>query len=97
MGEPHVDRDMPSRLIKWYGGYGPSLVLGQCPHDGCCHDAQAAIAWGPSMERYELIKCDVASGCYGGCRAWVNGQGRVTSAWLQVEATERVLNRLPTS
>jgi hypothetical protein len=90
MAEAHLDH--PGE-VSWYKGYGPSPVLGPCPHCDCPHNAQSVIGWGPSLDRYELSQCDVAEGCDGGCRAWVDGRGRVRTAWLQVEAAERRLSR----
>jgi hypothetical protein len=79
--------------IAWYKGYGPSPVVGPCPHPDCRHHAKSAIAWGPSLQRYVLAQCDVPAHCDGGCRAWVDDRHRVASAWLQVEAVERLLSR----
>lgn len=89
MAEIHLDH--PGE-IHWFKGYGPSPVLGACPHSGCPHNAQSVIAWGPDYERYELTQCDVAAHCDGGCRAWTDGTARATSPWLQVEAREGVLS-----
>lgn len=86
MAEPHLDH--PGE-IHWFKGEGPAPVLGPCPHD-CKHLGQGVIAWGPSMERYELVECGIReeedpNGCAARCRAWVDGQGQVTTAWLQVD------------
>lgn len=90
MAEKHVDN--PGE-IRWFAGYGPSPVVGPCPHVGCRHHAQSVIAWGPDTQRYELAQCDVAEGCDGGCRAWTDGTQRNTSPWLEVEAKEQLLSR----
>ncbi len=89
MAEAHVDH--PGE-IRWFAGYGPSPVLGPCPHSACTHNAQSVIAWGPSYERYELVQCDRPESCDGGCRVWVDGRGQVATEWLEVEAKERVLS-----
>jgi hypothetical protein len=60
-------------------------VLGPCPHTDCKHWGQSVIAWGPSLERYELVSCGSVGnpdGCGERCRAWSDGQGRITSPWL---------------
>lgn len=80
MSEAHVDN--PGE-IRWFKGYGPAEVLGSCPHD-CPHNAQTTIAWGPSLERYELVACDKA--CGGFCRAWIDDRGRTVTAWLETAA-----------
>ncbi len=80
MAEAHLDH--PGE-ISWYKGYGPVLVLGPCPH-ACPHNAQSAIGWGPDMQRYELVQCDVLGGCETSCRAWANGHGAVATGWLLV-------------
>jgi hypothetical protein len=90
VGEAHLDH--PGE-ITWFKRYGPSPVVGPCRH-GCPHNAQSVIAWGPSYERYELAQCDVPEHCDGGCRAWTDGLGRITTAWLQVEYAERLLSRM---
>jgi hypothetical protein len=92
MAEPHLDH--PGE-IHWFSGEGPAAVLGPCPHAGCKHLGQGVIAWGPTLERYELVKCgtpgNVEDGrCAGACRAWVDGRGRVTSKWLQIQPAEAV-------
>lgn len=89
MAEPHLDH--PGE-ITWFKGYGPSRVLGPCVHVDCRHRAQSVIGWGPSMERYEIVRCDVPQHCDGGCRAWSDGRGRITTTWLQVESQERLLS-----
>jgi hypothetical protein len=89
MAEPHLDH--PGE-IHWFRGYGPSTVLGPCPHPTCPHNAQSVIGWGPSYERYELVQCDIPEHCDGGCRAWANSAGAVVTDWLEVEAKERVLS-----
>ena len=89
MAEPHLDH--PGE-IHWFRGYAPSPVLGACPHLGCRHHAQSVIAWGPSLDRYELVQCDIPEHCDGGCRAWSDGHGRITTDWLQVEWAEHCLS-----
>jgi hypothetical protein len=44
--------------------------------------AQSVVAWGPSMDRYELVECDMD--CDSTCRAWIDGRGRTTSPWLNL-------------
>jgi hypothetical protein len=78
VAEPHLDHPGD---FHWFKGYGPAPVTGACPHT-CWHNAQTVIAWGPDMDRYELVACDAE--CGGECRAWIDGHGVVTSAWLQV-------------
>lgn len=71
--------------ITWFAGYGPAPVIGPCPHTACIHNLQSVIGWGPTYERYEIVRCDVPDGgCGSGCRAWVNAHGGVATAWLQV-------------
>lgn len=85
MAEAHLDH--PGE-IHWFKGEGPAPVIGPCPHTDCRHLGQSVIAWGPTLDRYELVECGIAGdahGCAGRCRAWVDGRGRVTTAWLQVE------------
>jgi hypothetical protein len=86
MAEPHLDHPGD---IQWFKGKGPTPVVGPCPHD-CKHLGQGVIAWGPTMDRYELVECRIKhdeepDGCAGRCRAWVDGQGRVTTDWLTVD------------
>ncbi len=90
MAEPHLDH--PGE-ITWFKGTGPRPVLGACPHVSCSHAAQSTVAWGPSLERYELVVCDMprtGAGCAGSCRAWVDGRGRVTTSWLMVDVAAAV-------
>lgn len=93
MAEPHLDNPGD---IRWFKGEGPAPVLGPCPHP-CRHLGQGVIAWGPSMERYELVECgsraDADGGCEARCRAWVDGQGRTTTAWLHVDVARAVAAR----
>lgn len=91
MAETNLDH--PGEM-SWYKGYGPSPVLGSCPHSMCSHNNQSAIGWGPSYNRYEIVQCDVPEHCDGGCRAWSNSLGRVVTAWLEVEAKDRRLSKL---
>lgn len=81
-GKIHVDN--PGE-IRWFAGKGPSRVVGPCPHDGCPHNAQSVIAWGPDYARYELIQCD--ADCAGHCRAWTDGGPVATSPWLLTDPT----------
>jgi hypothetical protein len=84
VAEAHLDH--PGE-IHWFKGERPLPVLGPCPHD-CKHLGQGVIAWGPTLERYELVECGISSdteGCAASCRAWVDGHGRVTTAWLHVD------------
>jgi hypothetical protein len=85
VAEPHLDH--PGE-IHWFAKERPLPVLGPCPHVDCKHLGQGVIAWGPSMERYELVECGIASdkeGCAARCRAWSDGRGRITTPWLQVD------------
>jgi hypothetical protein len=68
--------------VSWHDGHGPARVLGACPH-ACEHRSLGVVGWGPDADRYELVACE---GCGGTCRAWVNGRGAVTTAWLHVAA-----------
>ncbi len=86
MAEPHLDH--PGE-ITWFKGCGPLPVLGPCPHTSCSHVVLSTVAWGPSMNRYELVVCDMprtGAGCAGNCRVWVDERGRVTTNWLRVGA-----------
>lgn len=90
MAEAHLDH--PGE-ITWFKDKGPLPVLGPCPHSSCRHDAQSTLAWGPSMERYELVRCVMprtGAGCGGTCRAWSDGHGRTATAWLHVDVTADV-------
>lgn len=78
MAEAHVDN--PGE-VRWFKGEGPARVVGPCAHD-CKHLGQGVIAWGPSEERYELVECGLPGD--GGCRAWIDGAGRVVTDWLTV-------------
>lgn len=85
MAEPHLDH--PGE-IHWFKGEIPLPVLGPCPHADCKHLGQGVIAWGPALDRYELVECGMASdakGCAAQCRAWVDGRGRTTTPWLHVD------------
>jgi hypothetical protein len=85
MAEPHLDH--PGE-IHWFKSERPLPVLGRCPHSGCGHHGQGVIAWGPSLKQYELVECGsrrASDGCAGSCRAWSDGQGRITSDWLHVD------------
>jgi hypothetical protein len=70
--------------VEWFAGHGPKAVTGICLHD-CKHRSQATIAWGPSLNTYELVEC---RDC--GCRAWqaarFGGNGGIpdTHPWLAV-------------
>lgn len=93
MAEAHLDH--PGE-IHWFKDEIPLPVLGPCPHSQCKHLGQGVIAWGPSMERYELVECgsldpDAESDedCATHCRAWIDGRGRVTTAWLNVQRDEK--------
>ncbi len=89
MAEPHLDH--PGE-IHWFKGEGPAPVLGPCPHGACKHWGQGVIAWGPSYERYELVECCIKDdgGCGAECRAWADGQGRITTPWLHVDVRAKV-------
>lgn len=97
MAEPHLDH--PDE-ISWFAGYGPAPVLGPCPHATCKHLGQGVIAWGPSLDRYELVECgsinpadEADNDCASHCRAWVDGKGAVTTAWLNVAADDHTLSK----
>jgi hypothetical protein len=82
MADPHLDH--PGE-VQWWSGQAPAAVLGPCPHE-CPHNLQAVIAHGPDFRRYELVRCDVASGCDGQCRAWCASRGGHSSTpWLMVK------------
>lgn len=88
MAEAHLDH--PGE-ISWFKSYGPLTVVGACPHD-CKHMGTGVIAWGPSMERYELIECGMpgdtivgSDECAGRCRAWTDSRGRVVTPWMMIE------------
>jgi hypothetical protein len=89
VAEAHLDH--PGE-IHWFKGEGPAPVVGPCPHSSCKHLGQGVIAWGPSLERYELVQCgsirpadEADDDCASRCRAWIDGRGRVTTAWLMVD------------
>jgi hypothetical protein len=89
MAEAHLDH--PGE-IHWFSSYGPLPVIGSCPHSDCKHLGTGVVAWGPSMERYELVACgsispgdEAAGDCAQHCRAWVDSQGRTVTPWLHVE------------
>lgn len=79
MAEPHVD--YPGE-ITWFPRKGPLPVLGPCPHHACPHLDQTVIAWGPSMDHYELVQCVMPGGCDRSCRSWSDGRSRTTTPWL---------------
>lgn len=81
MAEIHLDH--PGE-ITWFKGYGPAAVIGPCPHSQCRHLDQSVIAWGPDLNHYELVTCDVGEECNRFCRAWVNGKMISTTPWLEV-------------
>ena len=68
--EAHVDH--PGE-ITWFVGHGPAPILGDCPHTACGHKGWSTVAWGPDLNRYELVVCDDKNpgGCDGNCRGWV--------------------------
>jgi hypothetical protein len=89
MAEAHLDHPGD---IHWFKSHGPAPVLGPCPHTACKHLGQGVIAWGPSMERYELVACgsinptdQADDDCAMHCRAWVDDCGRAVTAWLHVD------------
>lgn len=85
MAEPHLDH--PGE-IHWFKGETPRPVIGPCPHTACKHLGHGVIAWGPSLDRYELVECGLPGdgGCGAECRAWSDGDGRITTVWLHVAA-----------
>ena len=75
--------------IEWFDGLGPARVIGPCPHV-TCHHRNRPIAWGLTVERYELAECyrgenGQPSECDGRCRAWRNGDREITTEWLMVD------------
>lgn len=90
MAEAHLDH--PGE-VTWFKRHGPAPVLGPCPHVECQHLGTGVIAWGPSMERYELVACgsinradESPSDCASRCRAWSDGRGQIVTPWLLVGA-----------
>jgi len=85
MAEAHLDH--PGE-IHWFKREQPLPILGPCPHTTCKHLGQGVIAWGPTLDRYELVECGIRGdgGCAATCRAWSDGQGRITTPWLHVDA-----------
>lgn len=88
MAEAHLDH--PGE-ISWFAREAPRPVLGACPHPECKHLGQGVIAWGPSMDRYELVACgspdpadESDADCASTCRAWVDSRGRTVTGWLNV-------------
>ena len=67
MGEAHLDHPDQTR---WFKGWGPALVVGECPHTSCPHESTAAIAYGPDFAHYVLDVCKEPDGCAGNCRGW---------------------------
>jgi hypothetical protein len=50
------------------------------------------VARSDDPERRELLEClaDInKGGCGGGCRAWSDGRGRITTAWLDHATSPR--------
>lgn len=74
----------------WFKGYGPTETVGPCPHPACTHHAQSVIAHGPDLTRYELVVCEVDTGCAGRCRAWTDGSMATTTPWIHVAASRTV-------
>lgn len=88
MAEAHLDH--PGE-VSWFHGHAAAPVIGPCPHSGCKHLGTGVIAWGPSMDRYELVACgsidpadESDSDCAMTCRAWVDDRGAVVTPWLHV-------------
>lgn len=91
MAEVHLDH--PGE-ITWFDGWGSIPIAGLCTHAGCKHQFTSVIAWGPSLDRYELIRCggwkdDEPEDCKGDCRAWVDSRGVVVTPWMMVDSRER--------
>jgi len=84
MSEAHLDH--PGEW-RWFHGYGPAEIVGQCPHDSCGHYGTSVIAYGPDFEHYELVTCDDTDGCNGSCRGW-------TKEYPTFEANRRGLPRV---
>ena len=89
MAETHLNA--PGE-VTWLKGNTPVPVVGPCPHSGCQHETQSVVAWGPDLDRYELVACDVAGQCAGRCRAWSRpsrstdraGKPLMSTSWLLV-------------
>lgn len=93
MAEVHLDH--PGE-ITWFKGRGSLPIAGPCMHAECHHLGQSVIAWGPSLDRYELVSCgslnhddESPSDCAGRCRAWVDSRGVVVTPWMMVDSGER--------
>jgi hypothetical protein len=67
VAEAHLDH--PGE-IRWFKGWGPAPVEGDCPHATCPHESTAAIAYGPDFAHYILDVCEEPQGCAGACRGW---------------------------
>lgn len=67
MADAHLDHPGETR---WFKGWGPAPVRGECPHTDCPHEATAAIAYGPDFAHYVLDVCKEPEGCAGECRGW---------------------------
>lgn len=67
MGAAHLDHPDETR---WFKGWGPAPVVGECPHGGCPHERTGAIAYGPDFAHYVLDVCKEPEGCNGECRGW---------------------------
>jgi len=70
--------DNPDCVIDWFASYPEAerarKVAGDCPHE-CPHNVTSTVGWGPDLEHYELVVCDVTGGCDGNCRGWMAGTG----------------------
>ena len=51
-------------IIYWYDGYQPVELGDPCVHS-CAHAFHEVIAWGPTVDKYELIRCQLCE-----CRGW---------------------------
>jgi len=74
--------------ISWIGNHQATPVLGKCPHTRCRHLGHGVVAWGPSIDRYELVQCgspnypESDEYCSGQCRAWADAGARIVTDWL---------------
>lgn len=77
--------------IVWVRGERHLPPGDYCRH-GCGHAPTMVVARSDDPERRELLEClaDInKGGCGGGCRAWSDGRGRITTAWLDHATSPR--------
>jgi hypothetical protein len=58
-----TDINVPAGLVVWFGEQ-PRKMGASCPH-ACGHKWKEVVAWGPTLDMYELVQCREC-----GCRGW---------------------------